>query len=665
MVNVTAATVTTVSAAPNSTTFGQAVTLTAAVVPVGNGSVVGTVTGTVTFTNGATVLGVATVVNGSATLTTSALPAGVTTVTATYSGNTSFSPSSGSTAVTVTQAPTTTVTTNATVTASAAAQTVALTATVTSPAGTVNEGQVTFTVTDSNGVAVGTPARGAVANGQATASFTLPAGRAAGTLTVTAVFTAAFTPGAPDNFTPSTGTGTLTVSSTPAPVQAATTTKAASQTVSFNSNARSVTLTATVTGATGGPVNEGTVTFTVTTAAGAPVGTPVTVAVVNGVANANFTLPAGTASGTDNIRAVYSGGVNFLPSQDATATLTVGAEPSLSRAQLFFAAGPDVGGGQAVQTVNPDGTKRATVTAFGTDVTGGVRVATADFNNDGVPDIVVGTGPGVATRVRVIDGVTGLELFSVTPFESTFTGGVFVAAGDLTGDGVADLVITPDQGGGPRVQVYDGKAFVKVADFFGIADPNFRGGARAAVGQDNATGFGFLAVAAGFGGGPRVAVFEAKSVAAGNPTRLVADFFAFEPTLTNGAFVAAGDLNGDGSADLIFGAGPGGGPRVRAFDTKQLLVGGGFSSLDDRNAQPAQLADFFVGGNTTNRGGVRVAAKRFAGDTTDALIAGSGANNGSRVTVYSGRTLLSSTQPAELAALDPAFTGFSGGVFVG
>ena len=128
----------------------------------------------------------------------------------------------------------------------------------------------------------------------------------------------------------------------------------------------------------------------------------------------------------------------------------------------------------------------------------------------------------------------------MAPFEAAFTGGVYVAAGDLTGDGVAELVITPDEGGGPRVRVFDGAGFGQVADFFGIDDPNFRGGARAAVGDVNGDGAGDLIVAAGFGGGPRVAGFDGRSLAVGRRTRLFADFFAFEQGLRNGVFVAAG-----------------------------------------------------------------------------------------------------------------------------
>src|SRR5205085_4562751 len=114
------------------------------------------------------------------------------------------------------------------------------------------------------------------------------------------------------------------------------------------------------------------------------------------------------------------------------------------------------------------------------------------FTGDGVADLVVGTGPGSATHVRVLDGVDQHELFALDPFEASFVGGVFVAAGDLTGDGVADLVVTPDEGGGPRARVFSGAGFTQVADFFGIDDPGFRGGARAAVGDLDGDGVGDL-----------------------------------------------------------------------------------------------------------------------------------------------------------------------------
>jgi hypothetical protein len=309
-----------------------------------------------------------------------------------------------------------------------------------------------------------------------------------------------------------------------------------------------------------------------------------------------------------------------------------------------FAVATDTGSAM-VRFFNPDGSERFALDAF-PGFAGGVRTATADFNGDGVADLVVGTGPGAATRVRVLDGVNQRELFAVSPFEAAFTGGVFVAAGDVTGDGVPDLIVTPDEGGGPRVRLFDGNGFGLLADFFGIADPNFRGGARTAIGDVNGDGAGDLIVSAGFGGGPRVAGFDGRSLAGGSPTHLFADFFAFELGLRNGVYVTAGDLDGDGRAEVIVGGGPGGGPRVSAFGGWPLTVGGG----------PRPMADFFAG-DTANRGGVRVAVKDLDGDGRADLVTGAGSGGGSRVTAYTGGT-------TEAFAFD-AFPGFPGGVFVG
>src|SRR5205807_511484 len=137
---------------------------------------------------------------------------------------------------------------------------------------------------------------------------------------------------------------------------------------------------------------------------------------------------------------------------------------------------------------------------------------------------------------------------------------------------------------------------------FGIADPNFRGGARAAVGNINSDGIGDLVVAAGFGGGPRIAAFDGKTIRANaTPTRLFNDFFVFEQTLRNGVFVTVGDVDGDGFGDVIAGGGPGGGPRVFAVSGKDLITSGG--------ATLTPLANFFAGGADNDRTGVKLAVK--------------------------------------------------------
>ena len=165
-------------------------------------------------------------------------------------------------------------------------------------------------------------------------------------------------------------------------------------------------------------------------------------------------------------------------------------------------------------------------------------------------------------------------------------------------------------------------------------------------------------------GGPRIAIFDGRSLAAGSgdPGRLVGDFFAFEDTLRNGAFVAAGDVTGDGVADLAFGGGPGGAPRVRLFDGKALLGAAAFTNLDAVPA--AQVANFFAG-DPGLRGGVRLAMRDDDGDGRVELAAGSGEGEASRVRVYTATNLATNSTPGPDLELDPFGAALATGVFVG
>ncbi|HEX4610580.1 MAG TPA: FG-GAP-like repeat-containing protein, partial [Urbifossiella sp.] len=319
-----------------------------------------------------------------------------------------------------------------------------------------------------------------------------------------------------------------------------------------------------------------------------------------------------------------------------------------------FAVGADAGGSAVVTTYGPGGAAIATATPF-PGATGGVRTAVGDFNGDGTPDLAVGTGPGAVAEVKVLDGKTGAVLFDVQPF-ANFTGGVFVTAGDITGDGTADLVVTPDLSGGPRVEVYRGGDFALVANFFGIDDPNFRGGVRAGVGDLTGDGHADIVVSAGFGGGPRISVYDGAALLQGQLVHPVADFFAFEPTLRNGAYVAVGDVNGDGIDDLVFGAGPGGGPRVLVVSGATVMSAGPAAAID------TPVANFFAG-DVNNRGGVRVAVKDLDGDRFADVMTGAGPGGGSGVSAYLGTALTAGAATADLAF--DAFPGFTGGVFVG
>ncbi len=306
-----------------------------------------------------------------------------------------------------------------------------------------------------------------------------------------------------------------------------------------------------------------------------------------------------------------------------------------------------------------------------------VRSVSADFNGDGFADEAIAVGPGGGSRIVVSFGIDPLLAPTSTvpaplvfdAYEPGFQGGLFLAAADLDGDGQAELATSPDVGGGGRVQIFslDPTTASLRDNFFGIADPSFRGGARVAFGDLNGDNRPELIVGAGFGGGPRVAIFDGSQLGFGTaePRKLIGDFFAFPGSdavnLRNGVFVAAGDVDGDGLADLAFGGGPGGAPRVFILD------GAFIANNQIDTAQNSPLANFFVNNNVTSRGGIRLAFKDLDGDNRADLITGTGEQEPSRVRVYQGANFpaANGSEPTLSQQFDPFGFAPLGGVFVG
>src|SRR5207253_11100570 len=108
----------------------------------------------------------------------------------------------------------------------------------------------------------------------------------------------------------------------------------------------------------------------------------------------------------------------------------------------------------------------------------------------------------------------------------------------------------------------------------------------------NGDGRAEIITGAGAGGGPNVTVFQ---FANGQVTELQS-YFAYDSHFSAGIYVSTGDVNGDGHADVIVGAGSGGGPNVAVF-----------SGVD-----AARLASYFPY-DLNFAGGVRVAGVALNG----------------------------------------------------
>jgi len=304
--------------------------------------------------------------------------------------------------------------------------------------------------------------------------------------------------------------------------------------------------------------------------------------------------PAGNTTFTSIYQFVPIVGPPVIPPVSPPGTPPVPPAISPQTPPIVVGSGPGTVG--VVRIRFGDGREDRTLAPFG-DFTGGVRVAQGDVTGDGVADFVIVAGPGGGPVVKVFDGVTLVEIDSFLAFEDSFRGGVFVAIAGFGAGQPSQIILSADVGGSSRIRKLSGDGTIVYADFFAIDDPDFRGGSRVTLGDVTGDGIDDLIVAAGNGGGPRIAIYDGKALNERNElVKPIGDFFVFEPTLRNGVFVAAGDLNADSIADIVFGGGPGGGPRVLALDGATLM----------RAANPtdaAVLANFFIG-SSEDRSGV-------------------------------------------------------------
>jgi hypothetical protein len=272
-------------------------------------------------------------------------------------------------------------------------------------------------------------------------------------------------------------------------------------------------------------------------------------------------------------------------------SLAVGNLDGDGTAELAMSSGP--GYSSTVVTFDEAGTEESWFQAYGYSFTNGVRVAAGDLDGNGTLEYITGQGPGGESELLVLDA-EGNELRELHPFGESWPG-LYVAAGDVDGDARADIVAGAGALSEPRVNVYGGSGDQKAS--FLAFDPEFQGGVRVATGDVDGDGSAEIVAGAGPGGPPVVRVFDA----AGDRQ---ASFFAFDQTSTDGVDVAAGDLDGDGRSEIVVGAGTGG--EVRVFDANGTLRTGftAYSPAPDYT------------------GGVRVAVGDVDGDGVAEIVTG-------------------------------------------
>lgn len=148
------------------------------------------------------------------------------------------------------------------------------------------------------------------------------------------------------------------------------------------------------------------------------------------------------------------------------------------------------------------------------------------------------------------------SITSFTPFDDAPIGGI--AFSDLGNDGTSEVIVGASKDSAPTVAVFrqDGS---KIFEFLAYAE-HFTGGVHVAACDVDGDGTHEIITGARIGGGPHVRIFSNTGIPK------YAGFFAYAEDFRGGVHVACGDLDGDDIDDIVTGAGPTGGPHLKVFD---------------------------------------------------------------------------------------------------
>lgn len=235
-------------------------------------------------------------------------------------------------------------------------------------------------------------------------------------------------------------------------------------------------------------------------------------------------------------------------------------------------------------------TKRAGFFAYDSDYRGGQTVVRYDLDRDGKLETVIASD----TEVQIFNN-NGEQTAGFFPYTENYNLGINLAVGDLEGDGSVEIITGAGYGGGPQLRIFNNDGVLIHPGFFAY-DESFRGGVHVAVGDVNNDNKLEIITGAGKSGGPHVRVFSKDGVSL-NP-----GFFAYGKAFRGGVYVAAGDVDGDGRAEIITGAGPSGGPHVRVYNGE------------------GELENEFFTGSIFDNTGVKITVSDVDGDGRDEIV---------------------------------------------
>lgn len=193
----------------------------------------------------------------------------------------------------------------------------------------------------------------------------------------------------------------------------------------------------------------------------------------------------------------------------------------------------------------------------------GMSIAATDLESDGKTEIIVGSGPDTEPRVYIYNQ-DGTLNDSFLAYAANYGKGVRLATGDLNGDGKNEIVTGTGNGGGPHIRIFDERGIVRDKGFFAY-DKNLRGGVFVNVADLDGDGKAEIITGAGIGGEPKIRIFSGQGV-------LQSEFLAFDQTELSGVTVGTADINGDGKPEILAGRASSDTSEIKIFSSSGILV---------------------------------------------------------------------------------------------
>lgn len=207
---------------------------------------------------------------------------------------------------------------------------------------------------------------------------------------------------------------------------------------------------------------------------------------------------------------------------------------------------------------------------FGENWNNGGDIATGDVTGDGNQDIIVARGSSNnQARVSIFteDGVL------LTHWRTFHRGAIKVATGDVTGDGKSEIIVGSSKRQIATVRVYrrNGDLLWEVSPF----NDNPKSGLDVAAGDINGDGIDEVIAATGKGTTGRIAIIS------NDGSSILKRFKAFGKSFTGGINITAGDTTGDSLAEIIVGTQDNIAGKVKVFSGQGKSTGVSFKPFGD------------------------------------------------------------------------------------